>query len=741
MTHDVPTPNASRRRFLSWGLGGLASVIARAHLDAGRALAAVTRRIAPRTFGGAAWNDVPYPLPLRTGQGTPPRFDPVDALVVPEGFVATPIAAWGDVIQTAGGPFVFGYNNDYTGLVPVPGEPDQFWLIVNHEYISSLPWIQGLRAGLRGRDAMALVDAEGRVGEFALASLEQEKLSAAAVAAKPRLVELCKLAFEDLGVSVLRVRQNDSGALEVVRSARDHFRVSTRSATHARVIAPTGPAAGGLGDARGTFGNCSGGTTPWGTFLTCEENYQHYVLEDVDDEGQPHGQRMLGLKRTHRGLPVELRGIGVVLPNGIDHHYGWVCEVDPAARTLRKHTHLGRFRHENVALRAEAGRELVAYMGDDRRGGHIWRFVSRHRIDDPRDKATGDLLGVGTLAVGRMRKISEREGKGEWIPLEPSTLLVTEDPGAHTVNRFVELPRRSTTEHAGRIKVGPKGEVGFEEWLRRVRAYAAVPETEPLRLKHLVAKKLRDERDATLGVAMTDAFLFANAVGGTPAARPEDLDLAPGGAILVAFTDHNPKAYGGADVRAFPMAADGVPETRDFGVVWRLDDGRPDETTFRWRTLVRSGVMARGGHGLAAPDNLAFDPDGGLWLTCDIETVRQNEAGGSIGVFGNNALFRVEEVAGDVGLRCFATGPVESELTGPTFTPDGRALVLSVQHPGEAHGRRDGRTEERTMTLPTASGGTVAQQRRVPIGSNYDPKRGSGATVPVPTLVAVHRKP
>jgi secreted PhoX family phosphatase len=50
----------------------------------------------------------------------------------------------------------------------------------------------------------------------------------------------------------------------------------------------------------------------------------------------------------------------------------------------------------------------------------------------------------------------------------------------------------------------------------------------------------------------------------------------------------------------------------------------------------------------------------------------------------NNGLFVIPTSGKDKGVAYqFASGPVDSELTGPFFTPDEQTLFLSVQHPGE----------------------------------------------------------
>ena len=94
------------------------------------------------------------------------------------------------------------------------------------------------------------------------------------------------------------------------------------------------------------------------------------------------------------------------------------------------------------------------------------------------------------------------------------------------------------------------------------------------------------------------------------------------------------------------------------------------------------------GHAFAAPDNLSFDPNGDLWVVCDITTTRLN-GDPRYTAFQNNGMFFIPASGTDAGVpRQFASGPCESELTGPSWTPDRETLFLSVQHPGEGAGMR-----------------------------------------------------
>lgn len=337
--------------------------------------------------GAPNWEPVRYPVPLPGDPGAAAddqrrlgTYDVEDALRLPNGFRYDVLAKWGDAFGPEGQRIVFGYNADYTGLVKIADAPGEYFLLVNHEYVSARPWLEGYEK-MRGRALVPYSADPGDAGRGMLAGVALDgpfdllqpdagtKLTELFVAAARAL---CTAALDDLGVSILRVKRTPDGGFAVVTEATDHRRItgiSRQNVTHPNPVRATGPAALIASGAPGTFANCSGATTPWGTFLTCEENFRDQVMEWVTPDGLPlpgGSKPFAGLSYDARtGLPFEFEGLGQGVDPPLDgRHFGWVCEVDPKTGVLTKHTALGRFRHENVALRVEAGKRLVAYMGD-----------------------------------------------------------------------------------------------------------------------------------------------------------------------------------------------------------------------------------------------------------------------------------------------------------------------------------------------------------------------------------------
>jgi len=356
----------------------------------------------------------------------------------------------------------------------------------------------------------------------------------------------------------------------------------------------------------GTFDNCAGGVTPWDTALSCEENIQQRVPEEVDTRG-----------RYKRGGTFDL-------PGG---HYGWVVEVDPHdPRSIPvKHTALGRFRHEGVGLRALPGQPLAGYMGDDRIGGHIWKFVSAGLYQPGRPESR-TLLSEGTLYVARF----EEDGTGQWRPILMDTPL---DPAPSP--RDPKPPIRPGAQRLGDV---------YE----------------------------------TLGAALMDAYRAGNAIGGTPSGRPEDLEVHPAdGSVFIAFTasSDRPGLWPNVHGEVWRLEEDGGdPGARSFRWSRFCIGGPPDP--------------ARTGHVFTQPDNLVIDRRGDLWVATDIATEHLN-ARAPYAAFKNAGVFRIPVTGPDRGRPSqFASLPCEAEATGPAFAPGETALFLSVQHPGERFGTR-----------------------------------------------------
>jgi uncharacterized protein len=578
---EIKTPESPRRDFLKT-LGAAALVLP---LES-----ALARLASP---------DEPL-SPLATFDAIPASSD--DDLVLPDGFTYDVVMKWGDTFTRSGDRF--GFNNDFIGVFPLGGDNDAL-LWINHEYVS-LATVSG---------SIDLYGQTFRMLRGHLPTVRDYK--------------------RDVGGSVLRV-QRDAATGAWTPVLRDPLNRRVNAFTACRVDGPASRLMK-VGVVEGTFENCAGAVTPWGTALSCEENIHLRVPEETDTRGRYHS------------------GGSFDLPGG---HYGWVVEIDPhdPGSAPVKHTALGRFRHEGVGLRAVAGQPLAGYMGDDRIGGHVWKFVSGGLYQPGRPESRA-LLSEGTLFVARFRE----DGTGEWRPVLMDTPL---DPAPSTRD--------------------PK---------------PAIPPG---------AQRLGDVYES-LGAALMDAYRAANAIGGTPSGRPEDIEVHPAdGSVFVAFTASSDRPGLWPNVH---------------GEVWQLEEqgGDPASRAFRWSRFSVGGPPdpARTGHVFTQPDNLVIDRRGDLWVATDISAEHINSPG-PYAAFKNAGVFRIPVTGPDRGKPSqFASLPCEAEATGPAFAPGESALFLSVQHPGERYGTRFSASD-------------------APRGSNW-PARRLGRP-PEPAVVAMRRR-
>jgi secreted PhoX family phosphatase len=628
-----------------------------------------------------------------------------DRLLVPPGYRAELLAVWGDPLAAGR----FGFNNDYLALLE---QGERALLSVNFEYISPLPWTAGFEEAtgqllpleqLRA----ALVDRGGQVDVTQLG--HDDPL-------RPLVLAVAEAAMADLGIGVLELQRTASGWRRLQRS-RFERRITGLSGWRqpSQGLRCSGPAAAvfrnpsplgysdGLGERIvGTFANCAGGTTPWGTVLSAEENIQNQVSEAVFADGSPQppgarpfrwdGQCLDGL-----GNPFGLAG----------HKYGWMVEFDPQQldRPAVKHSWLGRFRHEAVAVQARAGEPLRVYSGCDRHGGHLYRYVSDGVVVDPADRSNSRLLEQGRLEVARFLP----DGSGHWIPLEPGTPVAPQFPSHY--GRF-GFAQPTLVPHSNRRRSGAEALASDDAVAAYCQRYA--------RLADLYTGQ---------GAILIDAHLAANAVGATAAARPEDTDMDPvNGDLLIAFTAAGRDGDGSSDPAIFRGPA-GEPHW-PHGWVMRLSDGAAGRgARFRWRMVAVGGAPWQGGLGFSNPDNLAFDPAGQLWLVTD------RSSSSSLDVFGNNSCWLLPRSGEPL---CFAIAPMDAELCGPCFDAAGRTLFLAVQHPGESQGTRQGHASEwQAHQLVDRGGQPFAQLRQVPLGSNWP--SGVPGRPPRPGVVAIRR--
>ena len=685
-----------------------------------------------------------------------------DRLVLPRGYRSELLLSWGDRL----GDGRFGFNNDYLAFQLLgedkkadiskhpegrgqleeqgranqreklheqakskSGEPlnQRALLTINFEYISAIPWCAGYREvigeSLPFEELKAALASRG--GSVDLAALP------AADPLRGPLLAVAQAAMADLGIGVAEIWRDGDGRWRH-QPGRFDRRITglTGWGRPDQQVRTSGPAAAvflrrqrlgyddGLGDrVIGSFANCAGGQTPWGTVLSAEENIHTHVVEQVYADGSSpppaerpfrfDGQRLEGL-----GNPFGLAG----------NKYGWMVELDPRqpAQPAVKHSWLGRFRHEAVAVRARPGEPLVVYSGCDRHGGHLYRYVSESLIRDPADPRNSRLLEAGRLEAAQFHA----DGSGRWIPLSPDTPLAPLPPShyeRHGIAQACRLP------HSDRSRAGAEALADDRQLAAYLQRYRNLADLYP------------GQGPEQMGAILIDAHLAANAVGATPTARPEDTELDPlSGDLLISFTAAGADGEDRPDPAIFrgPAGQTSWP----YGWLMRLQDSparpRPGSKgllggDFRWRLVASGGAPWQGGMGFANPDNLAIDNGGNIWMVTDRI--------GNLDLFGNNSCWLLPAsgpAAGEALL--FATAPMESEMCGPCFDNEERTLFLAVQHPGEEYGvHQQGKEEYQAHELRNRSGQAFQQLRRVPLGSNWP--SGAAGRPPRPSVVAIYR--
>ena len=688
------------------------------------------------TYSLLNFKPIKGPMPLVTDAIAPSKqsrfyrtFEVKDDLVLPEGFVYDVIAAWGDPV----GDSRFGYNNDYLSLIETSA--NEGYLTVNFEYISSIPWEQSYAKVIGKNLPFDEVDS-------ALKALGTKDIDAWSLAAsdplKAKIELISKEALIDLGIGVISVRRTSEGKWVRTNSKADRRITGISGLDDGRYLKTTGPATiifrkeKGLGYIDkigdriiGTFNNCAGGTTPWGTVFSAEENFQDFVPEPV----MPDGTSLDPSKKKFIKDSGDLNGVANVLGLA-GNKYGWMVEIDPANPEDygTKHTWLGRYRHEAVGIRAEADKPLVFYSGCDRRGGHLYKFVSKGIVTNPKDKKNSQLLESGMLYAAKFNA----DGTGSWIALEPSTPI---NPHRLDVlaGKMLPLPQRPT----GGIFRATK-----EEEISEFKS----------KFKTLGDLYVGSDREKQ-GAILIDAHYAANAIGATCAARPEDTKVATDGSLFIAFTSGAASdSDGSPDLRIF-KGADG--QAYEYGWIMRLNEqeNQPNAMNFQWSMIATGGEPAEGGLGFANPDNLAIDRSGHLWMVTDMSTDKYNLAipsrkdkfGKSVsqsdlrGLYGNSSIWFLPTSGADIGKAfLFGFGPIECETTGPFFSSDQQTLFLSVQHPGEIRGtRKDMTSESRQFAMRTTDGREFMQTRKVPIGSNWPSLKPNDA--PKPAVVAIRK--
>lgn len=542
-------------------------------------------------------------------------------MTVAAGYKATPFLKWGDPLFADAPAFdlanqsasaqeqQFGYNCDFVGFIPLPigsDTSDHGLLVVNHEYTNPEMMFSGYL--VKNPD---FVEGSEDIPEF-LPSTNQAIIDT-------------ELAAH--GVSVVEIQRDADGAWNVVLDSQYNRRVTATTPTLL-----TGPAAGHewvqtSEDATGTnvigtLNNCAGGITPWGTFVSGEENFQQYFanLGTLADGPVKVNHDRYGLNEgaSERLWETVYDRFDIAKEPNEPFRHGWAIEIDPfdPASTPKKRTALGRNKHEGHTSVVATSGSVVIYSGDDERFDYAYKFVTSGSYNAMDRAANLDLLDEGTLYVAKYND----DGSGEWMPLI-----------------FGEGPLTA--------------ENGFD----------------------------------SQGGVLINTRLAADLLGATKMDRPEDFETNPvTGAVYLVCTNNSKRGAEGKDpvnaANPRPENANGhIIEMIEA-------NGDHASTTFTWDIFMLCGDPADestyfAGYpkdkvsGISSPDNITFDMAGNLWISTD---------GMPRNLPSNDGLYAVPVEGAERGnLKRFFTCVTGAEVSGPEFTPDNTSLFTSIQHPGE----------------------------------------------------------
>ena len=344
---------------------------------------------------GAATREMPKPgLPVIGFKSVPATA--TDTLVVPEGYVASVIAAWGEPVG-------------------VPGNMPAWRGDASHSATE-----QALQMGMH-HDGIHFYALDGGGNSRGLLAMNHEYTDEGLLhvgGMTPWTAEKVKKAQAAHGLSVIEVEMK-AETWQMVRPSKyarrftgnTPFAVGGPCAGHALFKTAADPEGRTV---LGTLNNCASGKTPWGTYLSGEENWMAYFSggDQLSDHEKRWGMRKGGW--GYRWHEHDERFDAVKNPNEANR-FGWVVEMDPydPTSTPVKRTALGRAAHEGAWVGVTKDGRAVVYSGEDARFEYIYKFVSRDKIAPGGARANRTLLDHGTLSVARFNA----DGSGNWIPL------------------------------------------------------------------------------------------------------------------------------------------------------------------------------------------------------------------------------------------------------------------------------------------------------------------------------------
>ncbi|ODC04595.1 hypothetical protein BFW38_14720 [Terasakiispira papahanaumokuakeensis] len=651
-----------------------------------------------------------------------------DGVVVPEGYSAQVLIPWGTPLNDNAPDWhpdldmtpeiqlnSVGMHHDGMYHFPLSDAKasSEFILAVNHEYIDP--------------DALWKWDKEAHDGK-------DFDHSPDGGFADPRDAQQVRTEMNAHRVTLVHVKRNDSGRWEHVKNSLYNRRI-----TSATPVALSGPVARSSyvktrfspdgSTTRGTNSNCGCGFTPWGTYLSCEENWPDYfrmgagesrnsAIDDVEYINSDDKRLLVGQNHSRDGhsrgnnrwyaaatdpqnddgefsrwypygtIKTDAAGKPLSSDPSTDFRnetrtFGYVVEVDPYSQTRAiKRTHLGRFRHEGCWLgKLVAGQPLVYYMGHDTLSEYLYRFVS----DEPWDPADAnrpgeqyDRLSIGAKYLDKgvlyVAKFND-DGTGHWVALEPDT----RDSSGRKLSDLLAL--EGDDDMAGLIvQTCDAADYMEATSLDRTEWGAVDPESGRLYMSCTNNWRRRGVNEQEMG---TNGVMNIDEPGIGP-------DIVHPDAVSPRYFSE------GANKGETPMG-------NEAGHIITLQDDGIGATSFSWDIFVFGGGANDPSNlsGLtelnqfAQPDGLFYDDRGNgqgiLWIETDngydpVEDYTNNQL---LAVMPNAVSKEPNAGPSDAivnssnqeHLKRFLVSPNGCEVTGIFLTPDKTSLFLNIQHP------------------------------------------------------------
>ncbi|WP_318485940.1 PhoX family protein [Photobacterium leiognathi] len=628
---DVLQANLQRRSILKGGLGVSAmtalGAFGLAGCNSSSSTEETTAKVADRSQAVLNFDSIPGSL--------------TDAVSIPPGYTAQVLVPWGTPLNANGNVWkndgtndstdqlnALGMHHDGMHFFPLNEASTDGLLCINHEYIDQ----QALHPNW-DKDAERAKEVRTDIDEI------RKEINAH-------------------GISVVRIQLKDNQWQLIDNDPLN------RRYTGATVMDLSGPLAHSEltvtrfspdgSQARGTLNNCGNGYTPWGTYLTCEENWPGYF---TNTGTRTEEQDRIGISGTGKYLQGRYKWETLaghdeerldefarfnLAPTGsssLDDYrneangHGYIVEIDPYTKNSRakKRTALGRFRHEGCTFgKLEEGKPVVFYSGHDSRFEYLYKFESK-ALWDPADASpsnrllTGDkYMDEGTLYVARFNE----DSTGTWLPLTLDSITTSGDTLASHFNSLAEI--------------------------------------------------------------IVNTAGAADLVGATPMDRPEWAAVDPfTGSVYLTLTNNTKRKD--STNPANPRL------NNKFGHIIRWDEGEKP-TEFDWDIFVfgspsnsdeetnRSGLTDL--NQFASPDGLAFDQRGIMWIQTDngADEVEEYTNDQMLAVVPSQLLDdddsqTVIASSNQAELKRFFVGPNGCEVTGFTISPDYTSLFVNIQHP------------------------------------------------------------